>query len=820
MTVVEGELTPERQQYIKHAYRLFCITKLTSINQFFFVHRVLQDGTRIRITSFADQDEVHVWATDGRDGDKLPHGFVVVIADQAPRLYNFGKTAEGFRWWVGGIAPQIEKGANTYSQTLRRRPEGVPAGDMVLPLVSSNGGQRVWDYWLHAGPEKKRSGAIPFAIDRGKGGKDPLQLHDPHFATSSIVFSRDKDELYKHEPAPSAVLGMGGVGQGDPPVFLSPSVDGQGKLLHLSSIRIGVLAPSVDLYALSPRTEVLRCTGTGLDAKYFQKEKIGEFFTMKPVDSDVEPTLDETLDNLEEDASGILAFIQLGSTRLTRVTGTMWSSGYVNEKSQYIPTDGLYGEAWYGMGFKNIDIKDAVVLTGKAFTTKRKTAVEEKRYKILGVGDEDGTFSMEYVTRLDYPDDIYWRGGQSRWTYDASHPSLPRDERFSIDGYTIGRANSDRSQNGRPEAFFTSWDADELKIFFGHFESEMAGHFYWDRSSTTYAGTLLHPNSGAHMFSSADYSPTSGETNFNVEGWATAMGSDMRDAMQALLDQHGVRLFNEQWLPIHQELGYTLSARHVLDYDHRARFWSAVEVEIQCSGYRAEHPGGDFAKHVCVVVSDPTYKIVFNFVAAWFDPRTNSVLRTKKILKTFSGMEKPLFEAPITLMVDPYNWPSENSVEYANMTTIAPPASVMMMMENISRGQGLNTNFVGENKYDAGGPDFISEKGVEYSHFRNGREHPHEKRSRGMLYARDISLSDLSHLSWLLSATTCDAPLHNNWRMPDAKAWYYMPEVGEFFNSTEKWHIEMRDGVLADWSSEFKDAPNNKLFRNIKLYQT
>ncbi|MEY2654129.1 MAG: hypothetical protein RLZZ524_1157, partial [Pseudomonadota bacterium] len=116
-----------------------------------------------------------------------------------------------------------------------------------------------------------------------------------------------------------------------------------------------------------------------------------------------------------------------------------------------------------------------------------------------------------------------------------------------------------------------------------------------------------------------------------------------------------------------------------------------------------------------------------------------------------------------------------------------------------------------------------SSRGIEFSRVASDDSAglPHRKFVTGMLYARTFRLADFPDALWLLTKTRCDMKLNGNDADELQPNWYYMSALKNTIDNT-KFHIELRDGVLVQWSDEiplgFGAAPDAE-DREISLHR-
>ena len=839
------QLSKMQQGAVSHVYKLFCDAVRVSVAKYHIQNRILPDGTKVRMESNNGVDRVMVWPVGGGEENKMPHGFAVRSETDnwlTPFIYGLIVDDDGGRAWKAksDIVPQVKKQVRGTTRIIRK-----PVGKdyyMMLPLVYGDGGtgetRKLFDYWAHGAKVVSGSSGsdpvTPVAIVAYEG-TGLIEFHKPHLVVDGKVRTFDQEgnavQLYAHEPPTPILL------EPEDPHFLPALVDSKGDRLVLSSYRRAIIAPTFPIGQYKFKSEKLKL----LEGVYVNDGTVSASLILKPQGENVSVmtnTYDYTLDESPEDSLFVRYFAaSLGGG----VTGVTWVwRGYDDVLFSW---DGFI---YWGIVMTEMDTTPRrSPVDGVGFVQKYEETPAENPAEtaLFYVGKSEELSQVKLQTWLKYPITRYWRGG---WKEAGLFSWLPGNY-YGVFKKYIGRYNSEYKITGTPEVYFDGWETydNRVKLLSGTANSILTGHYYLDREdrretlwALDYADHVLYtpvpyyvdPDPPGPYIVGETYSR--GTNSLNV-----ALATDMKPEFQQIIADYSepgpgasrqplVKVTRDEFVSPDNTIDYDLSTIYLLDYDGPGCFWAGIKVRIESKGARWGQVSGAY-KGCMEKKADPTYTITISFVSAWKNPETDEVVRAEKILQEPVTATRPMFEAVTMNLGNPYMYPTDDQFRqmvFYVLPKFALPYEAGDMFKVLATPQGVNPCFVGaDHRPDITGEDAAkcwSDKGIEYSYLKGGREYPHEKRVRGMLYARDIGPTDLSAAAWLLIATKCNAPLDNQMLAPgaDEDAWHYFPALKEAMAKT--YHIELRDGLLVDWSSEISaTAAKPPTERKLQLYE-
>lgn len=834
----EGYQLSEMQQgAVSHVYKLFCDAVRVSVAGYHVQNRLLPDGTKVRMESINGVDKVMVWPVGGGgDDDKMPHGFAVRSETDdwlKPFIYGLTVDEDDRREWKVNkdIVPQAK---NLILGTTRiiRKPEGEDYY-MILPLVHANGNtggtRKLFDYWAHGMKAVDESGGAPItpvAIVAYEG-TGLIDFHKPHLVVDGKVRTFDQDgkvvQLYEHTPPTPILL------EPEDPHFLPALVDSKGDRLVLSSYRRAIIAPKFSLGQYKFKSEKLKL----LEGVYVNDGTVSASLTLKPQGENVSVVNNTSNDNLGESPEDSLFVRYFASSS---VAGGIIGKTYVWRGYE----DVLF--SWQGVVHWGIVMTEMDTtpyrspVDGDGFVQKYEETPAENPAEtaLFYVGKSEELSQVKLQTWLKYPITRHWRGG---WKEAGLFDWLPPGDYYGVVKKYIGRYNSEYKITGTPEVYFDGWETydNRVKLLSGTANSILTGHYYLDRedrretlSALDYADNVLYTPVPSYVDPIPIGPFVHGQTySMGTNSLKVAQTTDMKPEFRQIIADYRNRITKDEFVPPDNTIDYDLSTIYLLDYDGPGCFWAGIKVRIESKGARWGQVSGAY-KGSMEKKADPTYTITISFVSAWKNPETNKVVRAEKILQEPVTATRPMFEATATNLGNPYTYPADDPYKqmvFYVLPKFALPYEAGEMFEALATPQGVNPHFVGaDHRPDITGDDaakYWSDKGIEYSYLKGGREYPHGKRARGMLYARDIKPTDLSAAAWLLIATKCNAPLNNQMMAPgaDEDAWHYFPAIKEAIEKT--YHIELRDGVLVDWSSEIYEVASKKqpTERKLQLYE-
>ena len=256
--------------------------------------------------------------------------------------------------------------------------------------------------------------------------------------------------------------------------------------------------------------------------------------------------------------------------------------------------------------------------------------------------------------------------------------------------------------------------------------------------------------------------------------------------------------WNRVWFEYDNEVpenkaSFDYISRYIIDYDHKSQFCACIRVKVECSETGRVYQGtywGDFIDPV----ENPTYTVEIAFEWNW-----QGALGEKVLIATSGRM--PAFSFERKNLGNPYRWPF--SEEYHSLVfwlppTLTPSPLSYEQLATLGVHQGANTHYAGSEASSIPDNTKVPE-GVLYS-----TPNKHKGIVPGMLYCRNISLTDVGEALWMLSSLCIDAPVNNAYpidQIEDIVMWHYFPQLGADIHS-KKFHIELRDGALVQWSDD------------------
>lgn len=419
---------------------------------------------------------------------------------------------------------------------------------------------------------------------------------------------------------------------------------------------------------------------------------------------------------------------------------------------------------------------------------------------------------------------MLWRAGQAL----AYYTNPVSTDSFGYRRNTIERIDSKYERSGSPILSLRTPNgaAEEINLFEGEVKGELRGHEYKDTKLkfgrfiyVAYTYLLAVVNTGApEEYYIEWYQANNIKPMYMLDYWEWRTGVGYM-SMESLGSDEPIEQVSEE--RPHTTGDYTLKSRYIIDYDHRAKFFAAIRVEVECKDARWEedqsfYPG--WQKPVGL----PTYTAKVFFESNWGGI-------TESILLAQDTCQRKPYEFEALTRINPYYWPSpladERPMVFWLPPEIRPDDRCMSQLKNIPNHQGVNPHLVSQESGITDDPKKTkwSDKGIEYSHIREGKEVPQRKMVRGMLYGRSFTLRDFPEALWLLNDTKCDAPEGGS-QPPlgeERPAWFYMPALGAALD--EKHRIELRDGKAVMWSDEIpaspgKTRPADPYERDTKLH--
>ena len=830
-----GVLTGSQLRGVEQAYQQFRSACRLSASNFHTEFIKLGDGTKIWFWSLQGRDEVTIEPSDGDDGGRLPHGFVVATNWQTP-LFYCRDLNDGVQWVIAGDPVlQIEALASgIYDNQVFRK-----AGDAYfnLPHVYDSTLHSIWDYGPDGGLTGGPAGfTTPFRIKNTVTGE--LTFEPAHYAAQNLILDADATTLYTVANE-SPILLPTADGYPDPITYFPGVTDAQGNQLAMSAWRYALLSPSSNIWKFRLWNERIKRIG---DATYEAIERsTQDIMTPWPAQTAVVTSVSDG--SLGEDPADHFKF---------KATFVYKSGAYSGGGSGR-----LYNIGWAGPD-QWIDISDIGVYINSASALREINEQEAggalSYTKAIVAPGANSTGYLEIESSLNYPATVYWRGGEALKAYSSealaeflgiSVYSLPPN--YRVYSAKIKRYDTQYDVDGSP-AVTAKLGWKNLMLIEGTTTGRMSGkeHINELQQAGTYAfidSTWSYRWITEEIRHSAEFFQPYPLDNQYAGYWAWMDGANVKDVYWADYMAHGTHSgytqttapnsANKYEYPFNDRptntAAYSLTSRYVIDYDSKGRFYAAIRCEVGCSGAEWEENLGVY-KGYMQVKTHPSYVVKIYFESEW-----NGVFAQQLLVE--ESITRPMFEAITVSKFSPWYWPYlayiDRDCKVRTPPEPAPDENFMMMFKNLAGHQGANTNLCcADVRPDITGADVAltqSADGIEYSYLENGSVIPHDKYVTGQLYARTFKLSDISESLWMLKQLKVDA-VEDNFQPidgPTRPPWFYHPAIKAALDVQR--HIEVRDGVIVQWSDNIPGetsgypptpaAPPAATARSINLYR-
>jgi len=781
-----GHLTPQQFAQVQHAFFIHLMAVRTSSAGYMVRDTQLPDGSRVRMVSNSGMHTVQVWpALFAHERLALPHGFAVRTDWHMPTILGYMPGSN--TWGIHNVPPVLQirdEAPMSDNQIVRAGAAFV----VVLPMVYVDKRNAIWDYAPHHVRNDYGDGAVPVNTSFVVEGTTRFYPHKYHFAFHDKIKSLKGVDLYTMVPAAQIA--------DEPAVYFPANTDSNGNYVLLQGYRVAstsIINPDFLLWRFW--SEVLQRTAM-------------EVYTL----------------STREDVD-VNTPIGTSQSHTAVVTGDLGEDGNIELFMVQFMTNG--GISWFP-GWGKPSIAFNVVRYFLDFSGPPNNSSAVYNYVGTEVAGAIRTFSnaialpsdlgIEYIAlevNLGYTGADYFRGGYARRSF-STNLIITGSSTYGVYDWTKHRRDSQRKQSGSPKVKLSLVWA-EVMLVDGVVQGELDGRLYIDMQEVF---RQVAPSSQALVWTVAGMPPYNWETD--------PTGELSKAYIQALSGDYG---FDAEWqaakpsghvettladIPVTNTGSYTLTSRHIIDFDARARFWAAIRVEVICAGAAWKQNPGSYRGDL-IVDTNPSYDVKIYFESYW------NTVRAQQLLLTASG-SKPAFEFIKTHALNVYVYPGDDSsapLDYYLPPQLSLGRDFMEGLLNLGSHQGVNTHLASAD-VRVGLPDGTdSPTGHELSYVEDGMEKPHRRRATGMLYARTFTLadSDIKKALWMLTQLTIDARLNNLEGNPDL--WYYFPAIRAAL--TTKFHIELRNGVIEQWSdtlpgSESKPQPA-AVDRDIKLYQ-
>jgi hypothetical protein len=794
-----------------------------SVIPFLIQERTLTDGTRIRMVSSYGTDTVMVWPTGGSDGyDKLAHGFAVTASWIDPQI--LGRAPKNRMWHR---VPQATTEISGYNQAILWSTEKNETVLHVLPIVKA--GSIVWDMLPH---KSGAPGWMPFALKyKPPKASGRLDFHPAHYSDGHVIVNESgRTLLTGSDPAQ--------VGENEEAFHQLPAfTDGKADFLGLQAYREAKVGNS---YRFAFVADKIKRT----DKETYTIESTTHQQIWLPLAMPMQSSSSSASDLGENPAT---------SLQCKYIQGNYGGRGW--------GTFVMIGTAWVPTSSGSISFMENVVEqpisppVAKSANAARLQIDEERapQKRVEGVVAVASADFLEYISwehEVSYPSSHKWRGGTetAAYTYDPLDSFYTSSAGYGTTSVTARRGDCEWViATPVRSCFDLNWH--KLNFFEGDVAGATKGNKYVDSSFGKFKRTTGTVDVITDTDAATPNSVPIQETNPVTQPWespppqgtvsvlddkysATAYAGDLRPKWISIAagyaENGGHKEVETGYAAQTNTVEYSLTSRHVIDYDHRGRFYVALRVEVTCRGALWQHTPPDLIGTVRKI-SDGTYTAKIYIESMW-----NGKLRSELLAE--DTCERPVFEATEIRISNPYYYPAADSsldMLIRMPPLITPPAEAMRQLYTLAGHQGVNTNLACQDiepHPPANDPKHISETGIEFSYTKNGREIAPKKYVPGCLYARTFKISDFSDALWLLGATQCDAPLDNKRNVePPLPLWHYMPLLGAVIKD-DVFHIEIRDGEIKEWSNLLvgkktneqggkAQRPTDPSERKIKLYR-
>lgn len=765
-----------------------CVVKLKKLGLPYADQSHVIEGVTIRVRIEPGHEYIHI------DGGGTPHGFLVTSGWSAPAFYKHIVTDKANKW--AGFLP-----AGKWAEK-RMTYNALNNADMTMPMVINTDGTKLRTYGQRLLTHAKDIAAIPLHLNGVT-----------RFGHDNDILSEAGKTLYEVED--SGYILVNGMDEINHLPFDSIA---DGSFAVYNSWRSGVISPTFNLVLYKFCSEVITPSFTR------QSRKVTEFTA--PIAGVFDGTSDVAA-NMGEFARNLCHITMVttdGGTTVQRYAVIFHEIGEVT----YLGGLPKYHALW---GVK----ESAVDLTGRFWENAQGfkdiqigTKTSKKIDNILTLAGVNSTTTVSITNELNYTVEKKFRAG---WSHATIVPGFVASlgHVYGLHQVEIDRAEAVYTLDGTPKLTINAGWCD-IRILEGTAKGSLTGHKYTDRLVGNYTNLYLFADLDYNYVTSAPIPPTvpslyvNGVPFYNnrpyAEGdllqytaaWEAALGPNIK---QRYIDLQ--EYWNRVWFEYDNETpenkaSFDYTSRYVIDYDHKSQFYACIRVKVECSETGRVYQGrywGDFIDPV----ENPTYTVEIAFEWNW-----QGALGEKVLIVTSGRM--PAFSFIRKNLGNPYRWPTEGEFDQLVFwlpPTLTPPPTSYEQLATLGIHQGANTHYAGSEASSIPGNTKVPD-GVLYS-----TPNKHNGIVPGMLYCRNISLTDVGESLWMLGALCIDAPLENAYSLyEDVVLWHYFPQLGADIHS-KKFHIELRDGALVQWSDgvpvkEGSTRPTAEERTDVSLY--
>lgn len=770
------DATPAQLGALANRYDIFKSQARLSLAGFLTVDGTLPDGSAYRFISNSGMDVAVIWpAGDINPGGPLdlPHGFGVRSNWHAPVIYRW-KPSDN-TWSLGHSPPQLATEPRSHN-LVERLPASDGLPDVILPMVRA--GVLVWDYAPHTAVAPAGTYVIPVNTQYTEIGHTLFGAHKTHFAVDSVIAGADGNALYTLAPMAAITPGA----SPEPVTPLPGGTDANGNETMLQAYRKVQPVPTLPQWKYRFWSERLTRSGA-LAYTLLQRQ---------------ETSITTPIGAAQTSASTTTA--DVGALD----PGTVFAVSYTNSHGGVLNN---------GDHVSFDSARNAFDFTGNITanngTNQQTTYTATPPVVMPKVLALPGATAIEYADLhidINLPGSVQWIGGTKRASFNPGTTFATGVPWYGISSATCTRFKSAVSRTGAPQVSLdVGWTS--IVLLTGNIAGTLTGDLSTNANSNNNSGTSLFAK-----YMVPDHDP--GLNGDAAMAWVLAEPNlhDGAVAEFSAAPPTGTTTITNSDTPCNNTGSYTLTTRAILDYDHRARFYVALRVEVSCTGARWAQVAGQYRGDIGKV-SDPTYDV--KIYAEW---NWNGV--TGQRLLVHSNAVKPAYEFTNVPVYNIYRFPNDDTLFPMSYNLPPVPAldeKFMASIERIGVHRGVNTNMAACDVRADLPASMQSAVGEEFSHAIGAMEVGHTATAQGQLYARTFSLNDVSTALWLLLQYGFDAKQNKGTTGP---SWFYFPEIAAAM--TQRFHLEVRNAVDVQWSDDLpgttanpQPAPTNRV---LKLY--
>lgn len=830
--VLHGEVSPEVIAEAAHSYDTFRKQRGVSIIDTHIAEDFLAGGGFMAVHSHGDIDEIEIWGDAPQSELKLPHALVVVASWRAkPTIYKRVEQAGSQRKWVidKTPVPQAVKPIRAYNSV-----EFAASGSPYYIMPAAKNSVTLWGVDRRAAPNigQLTQDRLAVPINMRIGSAVPAPHAKAHYSYDGKVFD-GAATLYTMTPPSNILLsGLDGLN------YLPSGTTTNGKELALNMYRSAAITETIKFL----RTAGERIKRTA-ESTYERVERFDTDVVLPPLRNDIKETAGEV--------GPLVGIWTFSNGRWNEFRYSLDQAGYYS----YTATGSHnYGEVWHlGPLLQPVSLTQhyfaqwgvvfhAVVASEELYS---KLAFTKGFGQIIGDETDHGVVAalterdvVQYArlfSRFSYPMEGVIRGGEiSTYTYSSYYFGDTYPLPYWMNLSKAGRKDLSSFASIADGIVRLELGWTDVKVMDLKGVGSMTGSYdITNKNGLTNIDQAFIDEATTSDYVDHDVVPPSYPDDapwprIFVVGvaqhstWAAGHPSISAEIATNKANNDGLVPGSPTETFCHNACSYDYITDYIIDYDHRARFCAMLRVRVQADGHHYTDQGAPVRGIPTNKVRDPMYTVTISFVSRWMNSETASIVSASVELVKEQGVTRQAFEMYRFEYTNPYAYPfgeadGVNKMKVKLPPRIALPLELTTQFANLSRHQGVNPNFAGEN-YDPTAVPHRSSKGIEFSVLAGNRGRLYHKYPPGMLYARTFKLSDFSDALWLLRALKIDATEND---LPgSSETYFYFPVIGGNLASTR--HVELRDGVLTTWSDNLP-ATEGEIpavwARNIELYR-